>query len=126
MLQPSFGFFPEHVQFGGRHCGKRALLFGGLQFDQRESLDLVKSSADALLTVINDILDFSKIEAGKLDIDPELFSLRDEVGDTLKTMAIKAVELTDPWAVRDLTICVRDVSALPPYARQLVEHMRAA
>src|SRR4029079_19149054 len=37
-----------------------------------------------------------------------------------KTMAIKAVELTDPWALRDLTICVRDVAALPPYARQLV------
>ena len=42
-----------------------------------------------------------------------------------KTMAIKAVDLTDPWATRDLTICVRDVEALPPYARQLVEHMRA-
>ena len=40
-------------------------------------------------------------------------------------MAIKAVDLTDPWAVRDLTICVRDLDALPPYARQLVEHMRA-
>ena len=43
-----------------------------------------------------------------------------------KTMAIKAVELTDPWALRDLTICVRDFDALPPYARQLVEHMREA
>lgn len=43
-----------------------------------------------------------------------------------KTMAIKAVELTDPWAVRDLRICVRDFSALPPYAQQLVQHMRAA
>ncbi len=42
-----------------------------------------------------------------------------------KTMAIKAVELTDTWAVRDLTICVRDFDALPPFARQLVEHMRA-
>jgi DNA-binding transcriptional LysR family regulator len=42
-----------------------------------------------------------------------------------KTMAINAVELTDPWALRDLTICVRDFAALPPYARQLVEHMRA-
>jgi DNA-binding transcriptional LysR family regulator len=41
-----------------------------------------------------------------------------------KTMAIKAVELTDPWALRDLTICVRDYKALPPYARQLVDHMR--
>ena len=33
-------------------------------------------------------------------------------------------ELTDPWALRDLTICVRDYKALPPYARQLVDHMR--
>src|SRR5205085_10463613 len=41
-----------------------------------------------------------------------------------KTMAIKAVELTDPWAVRDLSICMRDYKALPPYARQLVDHMR--
>jgi DNA-binding transcriptional LysR family regulator len=43
-----------------------------------------------------------------------------------KTMAINAVDLTDPWALRDLTICVRDFAALPPFARQLVEHMRAA
>ena len=43
----------------------------------------------------------------------------------LKSMAIKVVELSDPWAVRELTICVRDVGALPPFARQLVEHMRA-
>ena len=42
-----------------------------------------------------------------------------------KTMTIKTVDLTDPWATRDLTICVRDFDALPPYARQLVEHMRA-
>jgi DNA-binding transcriptional LysR family regulator len=42
-----------------------------------------------------------------------------------KTMAIKTVDLTDPWATRDLTICVRDFEALPPYARQLVEHLRA-
>ena len=42
------------------------------------------------------------------------------------SMAIKAVELTDPWAMRELTICVRDVAQLSPFARQLVEHMRAA
>jgi DNA-binding transcriptional LysR family regulator len=41
-----------------------------------------------------------------------------------KTMAINAVDLTDAWARRELTICVRDFDALPPYARQLVEHMR--
>ncbi|MBY0515038.1 MAG: response regulator [Gemmataceae bacterium] len=66
------------------------LLDTDLTPDQRESLGLVKSSADALLTVINDILDFSKIEAGKLDIDPVPFSLRDAVGDTLKALAHRA------------------------------------
>jgi DNA-binding transcriptional LysR family regulator len=42
-----------------------------------------------------------------------------------RSMAIKAVDLTDPWAMRDLTVCVRDVDQLSPFARQLVEHMRA-
>jgi DNA-binding transcriptional LysR family regulator len=41
-----------------------------------------------------------------------------------KTMAINSVELTDSWALRDLTICMRNYKALPPYARQLVDHMR--
>ena len=41
-----------------------------------------------------------------------------------KAMEIRAVQLADPWALRDLSICVRDYKALPPYARQLVDHMR--
>jgi DNA-binding transcriptional LysR family regulator len=41
-----------------------------------------------------------------------------------KSSAIKIVELADAWAPRDLTICVRDYDALPPYAQQLVNHMR--
>jgi signal transduction histidine kinase/CheY-like chemotaxis protein/HPt (histidine-containing phosphotransfer) domain-containing protein len=58
--------------------------------DQREYLDTVKLSAETLLQLINDILDFSKIEAGKLELDPIDFSLRDNLGDTLKTLAIRA------------------------------------
>jgi DNA-binding transcriptional LysR family regulator len=42
-----------------------------------------------------------------------------------KTMAIGIVPLTDPWAARKLTICVRKLNELPLYARQLVEHLRA-
>jgi DNA-binding transcriptional LysR family regulator len=41
-----------------------------------------------------------------------------------RTMAIAIVTLTDPWAVRELTICVRQLGELPPYARQLVDHLR--
>jgi DNA-binding transcriptional LysR family regulator len=40
------------------------------------------------------------------------------------TTAIAVVDLTDAWAVRELTICVRRLDELPPYARQLVEHLR--
>src|SRR3954452_23734788 len=57
---------------------------------QREYLGMVKSSADALLTVINDILDFSKIEAGKLDLDPHEFEIREAIGDTLRALALRA------------------------------------
>ncbi len=41
-----------------------------LNGEQRELLETVKSSANALLTLLNDILDFSKIEAGKLGARP--------------------------------------------------------
>jgi signal transduction histidine kinase/CheY-like chemotaxis protein len=58
--------------------------------EQRDYLDMVRSSADALLDIINDILDFSKIEAGKLDLDPVEFDLRDSLGDALKLLALRA------------------------------------
>jgi len=63
-----------------------------LTAEQREYMHLVRFSADSLLTVINDILDFSKIEAGKLHLEAADFNLRDTVGDTLKTLAIRAQE----------------------------------
>lgn len=58
--------------------------------EQRDYLAMVRTSADSLLTVINDILDFSKIEAGKLDLDRIEFDLRDSLGETLRTLAVKA------------------------------------
>ena len=42
-----------------------------------------------------------------------------------RTMAISAVALSDAWALRELTICIRSFAELPPYARQLVDHLRA-
>lgn len=61
-----------------------------LSGEQREYLTMVKASSETLLTVINDILDFSKIEAARLDINPIDFELRDALGDTLKTLSLRA------------------------------------
>ena len=58
--------------------------------EQRQFLEIVKSSADSLLAIINDILDFSKIEAGKLELDSVGFHLRDSLCDTLRTLALRA------------------------------------
>jgi signal transduction histidine kinase/DNA-binding response OmpR family regulator len=61
-----------------------------LTAEQREYLQMVKTSADHLLAVINDILDFSKIEAGKLTLEHLEFDLRDNLEDTLATLALRA------------------------------------
>jgi len=58
--------------------------------EQREYLEMVKLSADALLCVVNDILDFSKIEAGKMELEIADFQLRDSLETTLKTLALRA------------------------------------
>jgi two-component system, sensor histidine kinase and response regulator len=61
-----------------------------LNSEQRGYLLLVKSSSESLLSVINDILDFSKVESGKLDLEKLEFSLYDCVGETMRTLALRA------------------------------------
>ena len=63
-----------------------------LTASQREYLYMITQSADALLHLINDILDFSKIEAGRLELESMPFGLRDELADTLQTLAGRATE----------------------------------
>ena len=58
--------------------------------EQREYLDILRGSADSLLSLLNDILDFSKIEAGKLDLDPHEFQLREGLADALRSLALRA------------------------------------
>jgi PAS domain S-box-containing protein len=66
------------------------LLSTTMERTQRDYVETIRSSADALLTVINDILDFSKIEAGKLDIDYVDMNLRNHVEDIAGAMAFQA------------------------------------
>ena len=86
--------------------------------EQREYLKLVLESADSLLAIINDLLDFSKIEAGKFQLDPIPFDIHENVGDTMKSLAVRAdnkgLELAHELAadvprlvVGDPTACAR-------------------
>jgi signal transduction histidine kinase len=45
------------------------VLNSDLHGEQREYLNIAKTSADSLLALLNDILDFSKIEAGRLELE---------------------------------------------------------
>jgi PAS domain S-box-containing protein len=58
--------------------------------EQREYLDTVKSSAEALLLIINDILDFSKIEARKLELERVPFNVREVVRATIRQLSVQA------------------------------------
>jgi len=60
--------------------------------EQKDYLEVVKSSADALMTVINDILDFSKIEAGKLELESVDFNLQESLEPALRALALRAQE----------------------------------
>ena len=59
---------------------------------QRNYIEKVSRSADALLGIINDILDFSKIEAGKLDMEELDFHLEDVFENLASLVGLKAEE----------------------------------
>jgi signal transduction histidine kinase/CheY-like chemotaxis protein len=61
-----------------------------LTSEQREFMEAVIASAEALMNIINDILDFSKIEARKIEIEAIDFNLRDSVHNIISPLAIQA------------------------------------
>ncbi len=68
------------------------LLDTELSLEQRDFVETIRSSGDALLTIINDILDLSKIEAGKLELENQPLELRNCIEECLDLMVPKAVE----------------------------------
>jgi two-component system, sensor histidine kinase and response regulator len=75
--------------------------------EQREYLNAIQGSADALLTLVNDLLDFSKIEARKLQLDHVAFNLRDALEDTMRVLAPRAHQ-------KGLELACHVTSDLPP------------
>jgi two-component system sensor histidine kinase/response regulator len=80
-----------------------------LDHTQREYVDVIRDSAQALLSLINDVLDLSKIEAGRLDIECVTFDLRDVIYETVAVMALQA-------AVKGIELIV-DIEDMPVLVR---------
>lgn len=59
---------------------------------QKEQLDVLKFSAEGLLTLINDILDINKLEAGKLELENSPFQLSRSLNGIARGMTFKTEE----------------------------------
>ena len=86
------------------------LLDTNLDREQRECVEVVQTSAEALLTIINDILDFSKIEAGHMELEVSDVDLPGLVGDAVDLLSetmhekgigiVVSIEADVPTAIR--------------------------
>ena len=68
--------------------------------EQQEYAEIVRNSADGLLSLVNDILDFSKIEAGKMTIEPISFDIHAAVEDVAQLVSVRAFERELEFLVR--------------------------
>ncbi len=68
------------------------LLDTPLTAEQRDFVETIRFSGDALLNIINDILDFSKIESGHMELEQAPFQVREVIEGALDLFASKAAE----------------------------------
>jgi signal transduction histidine kinase/CheY-like chemotaxis protein len=100
----------------------QAMSAGDLSPDQRERLDIIRDSSEALLKVLNDILDISKIEARKLEIEAVEFDL----GETLSGVNATFSPLATQRGL-ELSVQVGDADGLyrgdPTRVRQIISNL---
>lgn len=66
------------------------VLDSSLADDQRQNLNIVKSSSEMLLSIVNDILDFSKIEAGNLELDVAPFDISEHLRSIKRNFSVQS------------------------------------
>jgi CheY-like chemotaxis protein len=73
--------------------GMTELLLGsGLPSSQREQVELVRTSAEALLALVDDVLDLARVEAGRLLLRQRDFRLQELMSSVLRLLASQAKE----------------------------------
>ena len=66
------------------------LLSDNMTPEQKDFVETIRISADALMAVVNDILDFSKIERENAGLEIQTFNLRGSIEEALQSLAQKA------------------------------------
>ncbi|WP_339318837.1 response regulator [Paenibacillus sp. FSL R10-2734] len=66
------------------------LMETNLTTEQKEYSEIIRKSADTLITVINDILDFTKMESGKMEVEEHLFELRNCIQEVFSLFSMEA------------------------------------
>ena len=63
-----------------------------LSSEQKEFVEAIQNSGNALLSLINNILDFSKLEAGEVTLEEQPVRLQSVIEEALDTLSTKAAE----------------------------------
>ncbi len=87
---------------------------------QREYVQVIARSGQALMTIINDILDFSKIEAGKLTLERIPFDLERSVYEVVQLFGTRAEEKGIEMVVDYAANCPRNLLGDPGRLRQIL------
>ncbi|WP_334076072.1 response regulator [Paenibacillus sp. A14] len=66
------------------------LLETELKDDQKEYAEIIRGSADTLVTIINDILDFTKMESGKMELEESPFEIRATIQEVMGLFSVDA------------------------------------
>ncbi|RCX13927.1 signal transduction histidine kinase [Fontibacillus phaseoli] len=66
------------------------LLETELRDEQKEYAEIIRGSADTLVTIINDILDFTKMESGKMELEESPFELRASIQEVISLFSLDA------------------------------------
>ena len=99
------------------------LLASDLDADQRRSADLIKTSAQSLLSLLNDVLDFSRIEAEGLRLEETRFDIHALVDSVVRVMAVSAFEKGVEMAYDIRPDVPRFVRGDPGRLRQVVSNL---
>ncbi|NJL21913.1 MAG: response regulator [Leptolyngbyaceae cyanobacterium SM1_3_5] len=96
------------------------LLNSGLTSHQRQLVEIINSSGQALLSVINDILDFSKIEAGAIELESQPFDLRSCIRGAVNLLAAQATAKKIELAFLDRANLPNSIVGDPTRLRQIL------